>query len=99
MASLDLNEFTEEMTVFLRNQNIFSVSERGVTTQTDEFDGDTIEVDFQIDRINVKNVRSVSVGGTLQSFGTDYLVDYADDNGKTTITSPIYSLCKVAVSS
>ena len=86
MSSLDLNEFTEEFTVFLRNANIFSVIERSVTTVTDEFDGNNSDVDFQINRTNVKNVRSVTVGGSLQSFGTDYLVDYSDGNGKTTIT-------------
>ncbi len=86
MASLDLNEFFEEMTVFLRNQNIFTVSERGVTTVTDEFDGDAAETDFQINRTNVKNVRTVTVGGAGQSFGTDYLVNYNDANDKTTIT-------------
>ena len=86
MATLDLNEFFEEMTVFFRNQNIFTIAERGVTTNTDEFNGDTSTVDFQIDRTNVKNVRSVTVDAAAQTFGTDYLVNYNDGNGKTTIT-------------
>lgn len=86
MASLDINEFYEELTVFFRNQNIISVADRGVTTQTDEFNGDTVEVDFQINRSNVKNVRSVTVGGAAQAFGTDYLVNYNDGNNKTTVT-------------
>ena len=86
VTTLDLNEFVEEFTVFLRNQNVFSVAERGATTQTDEFNGDAAEVDFQINRTNVKNVRSVTVDAASQTFGTNYLVNYNDSNDKTTIT-------------
>lgn len=77
MAYINVTRIREELVVFLRNQNIFSISQRGVTTATETFDGDNSEVDFVVaNASNIKNVRSVEVGGTPLVFGTDYTVNY-----------------------
>lgn len=83
MSYLDLTEIKEELVVFLRNQDVLSTSVRGVTTDTDDtFDGDDSTTQFLINRTNVKNIRSISVGGQSQSLGTDYTVDYSyNDSG------------------
>jgi len=77
MKDLQLNEIKEELAVFLRNEDIFTVGERGVTTTTDEFNGDTIETNFTLDNTNVKNVRAVTVGGVAVAFGSGYTVNYS----------------------
>lgn len=77
MAYLDLWEIREEIVVFLRNSNIFTTTQRGVSTTTEEFDGDALETDFVLMNTPVRNVRSVTVGGVAQTLGTDYTVDYS----------------------
>lgn len=77
MSVIDVQEVKEELVVMLRNSDVLSTSERGVTTTTEEFDGDNSTVDFVVSNTNIKNVRSVTVGGVAQTFGTDYTVDYS----------------------
>ncbi len=72
----DLQAIKQEFVVFLRNQDIFSVSTRGVTTVTEEFDGDGSTKAFQVSHSNMKNVRSVTVDGVAKTEFTDYTVDY-----------------------
>ena len=69
-----------------RNSDIMTVSERGVTTiaATGTFAADS---SFLIVRTNVKNVRSVVVGGDTLVLGTDY--DYDTDFLDTTIKTKI----------
>ena len=88
---LDLNKIKQELVVFLRNQNIFSISTRGVTTTNDTgtFSSDSTHL---INVNNIKNVRNVEVDSSDLVFGTDYVIDYTyDDSGtkkcKITFTS------------
>jgi hypothetical protein len=76
---INLNQIKQEMVVFLRNSDIISISDRGVTTSTDEGigTGDNVEVDFALAESNAKNVRNVKLDGSAQTFGTDYTVDYS----------------------
>ena len=76
---INLNQIKQELVVFLRNSDIISTSDRGVTTSTDESigTGDTVEVDFALAESNAKNVRNVKLDGSAQTFGTDYTVDYS----------------------
>jgi len=67
----------QELVVFIRNSDIFSTTVRGVTTTTQEFNGTGSETEFTVSNLTIKNVRAVTVGGTAQTFGTDYLVDYS----------------------
>lgn len=73
----DENNIREELVVFLRNSDVISTSDRGVTTTTEEFDGDGSETEFTLTNTPVRNIRSITVGGVSQTFGTDYSVDYS----------------------
>jgi hypothetical protein len=77
MTTLNVTDIKNELVVLLRNADVLSTTERGVTTTTDEFNGDGSETEFTLTNTNVRNVRSVTVGGTPQTFGTDYIVNYA----------------------
>lgn len=70
----------EEILVFIRNQNIISVAERGVATIVESFNGTGAQFSFDISNINIKNVRSITVDGAIQAYGDDYDVDYRDAN-------------------
>ena len=77
----------EEIVQFLRNQDVLSITERGVTTEEDTgtFASDSTHL---IADSQIKNIRSIVRGTTLE-FGTDYTYDTDfDDSGtkKTKIT-------------
>lgn len=78
----------EELVFFLRNSDVLTISERGVTTASDTgtFASDSTHL---INVSNLKNIRSITVGGSPLIFGTDYTYDTEfDDSGtkKTKIT-------------
>lgn len=83
--TINIYNVKEELTVFLRNSDILTTTQRGVTTTTEEFNGDNSEVDFVASNTPLRNVRSVTVGGVSQSYGSDYTVDYV--NATITFTS------------
>ena len=74
----------------LRNADLISISVRGVTTTTEEFDGDNSTTDFVLTGTGsgdggIKNIRSVTVGGVSQTYGIDW--DMSDDFQTVTFTS------------
>ena len=77
MAIIDEDNVVEELVVFLRNQNIFSTAQRGVTTITEELDGTGSQLAFVLSNTPVRNVRGVTVGGVSKSLGADYTVVYS----------------------
>ena len=82
---LNFNAARQELTVFLRNSDIFTITERGVTTATatGTFAGET---SLLIDVANGKNIRSITVAASPLALGTDYTVDLTfDDSGTTKI--------------
>jgi len=84
---VDINEIEEELVVFLRNQDVMSISTRGVTTTTDSGSWSNT-TSHLIAVTNIKNIRSITVDATPLAFGTDYTVDYnfLDTTIKTKIT-------------
>jgi hypothetical protein len=80
MGLSNVYKFLEELTVFLRNQDIFSISLRGVTTASDLFSGTGSVLTFTLTRKNVKNVRFVKVNSVTLRNGIDYLINYKDDD-------------------
>ncbi len=83
---LDQAEILEEVVVALRNADILSTSERGVTTttQTTSISGTS----FTIAVPNVKNIRSVTVASVSKTYGVDYTVNYnSGTNCEITFTS------------
>jgi len=90
--SLQLKELRNEYLYFLRNSDIFTITERNVTTV--QINGTfTAESEIIIGVSNIKNVRTVEVDSTVLDYGADYTVDTDfDDSGtikcKITFTSP-----------
>ncbi len=75
MAVINPNNIKQELVVFLRNQDIFTIAQRGVTTATHT---ETLSNagSATITRVNVKNIRSITVAAVSLAFGTDYTVNY-----------------------
>lgn len=85
---ISLTEVKREWVYFLRNSDIFTISQRGVTTDTDTgtFSSDS---DHLINVSNIKNVRSIVVASVTLTYGYDYRVDVDfDDSG--TIKTKIF---------
>jgi len=76
---LNYNKIKEELAFFIRNNNVLTTTQREVTTATatGTFAAAT---NLIISVTNVKNVRSVTVGGALLVYGTDYTVDVNYNN-------------------
>jgi len=79
---VDLREVKEELAVSLKNADILTITQRGVTTATDTgtFAADSTHL---IAVSTVRNIRSITVGGSPLAFGTDYSVDYDYDDAGT----------------
>lgn len=83
-TTLDYNKIKEELVVFLRNQNVFTIAQRGVTTGTAT--GALIaSATITISASNVKNIRSVTIGALPFTYGSQYTVNY-NYNGTCVIT-------------
>ena len=87
MAKISIWDIKQELVVFLRNQDIISISDRGVTTSQDTgtFSADSSHT-LATNPTLVKNVRNVEVASTDLVFGTDYTVNYT--TGVIRFTSP-----------
>ena len=102
MASIDWQAVSKELTNELRNSDALTIAERGVTTTTSNQTGDGATTSFLVNRNNVKNVRSVTVGGVAQTYGTawDFDLDY-DDSGtiklRVTFTSAPANLAAIII--
>jgi len=72
--NFDTYEIIKELTYFLRNQDVISTTNRGVTTaeQTGTMSGGD---NVLIDKTNIKNIRSVTIGVSSLSYGTDYTIN------------------------
>lgn len=77
---MNIQNIKNEQAVFLRNQDIFTTTQRGVTTAnaTGTLSGTKI---ITIARTNVKNIRSITVAAVTKTLGTDYTADYNHANG------------------
>lgn len=63
-----------EIAVFLRNNDVMTITDRQVTTDTIE---DTIDAtEYIINKSNVKNIRKVEIDTDTLNFGKDYKVNY-----------------------
>ena len=86
--AINLFEYEKELVNFLRNQDIISTSDRGVTTTTETFSGNASDVDFDLSNTNVKNVRLIQISAVTQAYGTDYSIDFDGSNpGRITFTT------------
>lgn len=87
MSVLKPQEVIDEIVFFLRNSDILTIAVRGVTTASDSgtFASDLTHL---IDDSAVKNIRSITVGGSPLTYGADFIVDtnFLDTTIKTQIT-------------
>ena len=79
-----LEEDGYENGVIMKSSEEGSTDDRGVTTVTDEFNGDTIETDFILTNSGVKNVRNITVDAATLIYGKDYNLS-ENDTGITTV--------------
>lgn len=84
MAVLNQADILKEITMSIRNADIFTTTQRGVVTATGTgtLASSTI---INIPVANVKNIRSLIVGSTALAFGSDYTVNL-NNSGVCTIT-------------
>ena len=87
MSYIGIYEIKKELIYFLRNADILSTSERGVTTSQDTgtFASDSTHT-LSTNPTTLKNIRSVVIGGTTLKYGRDYTID--ESTGVVTFTSP-----------
>ena len=86
--AIDIYEVKKELTNYLRNQDLISLSARGVTTTTEQFSGNGTTTDFDLSNTNLKNVRDVQISSVSQSYGTDYTIDFQGSNpGRISFTT------------
>ena len=77
---MDIPKIKSEQVDFLRNNNVFTISERGVTTTTQEATLSAAST-ITIDKTTVKNIRSITVVGVSKVLGTDWTADYKNAAG------------------
>ena len=78
----DLRKLKQELLIFIRNSNILTFAQRGVTNVPAEVfvaaPGQTV---YDVtNNTSIKNIRTITVDGVLNIFGIDYFVDYEDTN-------------------
>jgi len=78
--ALDIQSIKQEQVDFLRNQDIFTTTQRGVTTAnaTGTLSGTKV---ITISRTNVKNIRTITVDAVSKYIGTDWTVNYKHATG------------------
>ena len=72
---MDITKIKSEQVDFLRNIDVFTITQRGVTTAsaTGTLSGTKI---ITISTAAIKNIRSITVGAVSKSLGTDYTIAY-----------------------
>ena len=72
---MNIKSIKQEQVVFLRNSDVFTITQRGVTTAsaTGTLSGTKV---ITISTAAIKNIRSITVGSVSKSLGTDYTVAY-----------------------
>lgn len=84
MSTTDYYEIKKELVWLLRN-NITDPKTRGSDT-TETFSGNDSDTDFELSQAGAVNVSSVTVGGSPQSYGTDYTITENRNTKKYTIS-------------
>ena len=81
-------ETKKELLIFLRNQNVLTLAQRGVATLVESFNGAPPQVLFDLSvGAGLKNIRSITVDAVPMVEYDDYTVDYEGANpGRITFT-------------
>ena len=84
-TSVNHLQVKEELLNLIRNSNVISKVLRGVTTATDVFSGNNSTTQFTLSNNGVKNIRSVTVGGTELTPLIDYTYTLTEDDATNKI--------------
>jgi len=76
MSVVDEGNVKEEMVVFMRNSDILTVAERGVTTTSETFSGTGAPQVLTLTNNVVRNIRSVNDGSAKSAY-SDYTPSYS----------------------
>lgn len=85
-VTLDENAILQEVVTKIRNADIFTTTQRSVTTSsvTGTLSGTAT---LTIPLTSVKNVRSLTIGSTAMAYGTDYTINYGTGTTNAIITT------------
>jgi len=97
MSTFNMKKVREELMVFLRNSDILSTTQRGVTTATDSFTATLSQTLFTLTNYTVRNIRSVTVNAVAKSVYQDYTPTY-NTGSASTVTLGTASALSDAVS-
>ena len=75
-ATADTQKIKEELVVFLRNSDILSTSQRGVTTISNSITATTGQTVFYMANYTTRNIRSVTIDSIAKSAYIDYTPNY-----------------------
>jgi hypothetical protein len=75
--TLNYNNMKYEVLNMVRNSNVFTISERGMTTAIDTFTAAGGAEEFALTNNVVHNVRYVNVNDIALTFGSDYVLVYS----------------------
>lgn len=88
MAYIEQDKLVIEFLNFLRNSDIFTTTQRSVTTTSESFTTTlTGAQTFTLSKTNTKNIRSVTYDSTVLVYGKDYSIN--TDDYKVTINSVV----------
>jgi hypothetical protein len=85
---MSLDNLKSELVYLIRNANILTIAQRGVTTTTTSLIPIVSATSYTLNVANVKNIRTLTVGATTLKYGHDYTVDldFMDTTKKCKIT-------------
>ena len=84
MATLNIVKIKEEILNLIRNSDIFTIAQRNVATETDNFTAGASQTTFVLANAGVKNIRTVIVDAATKVLGQDYDINI---EGKTATES------------
>ncbi len=76
MTTTNMENVRTELVIFLRNSDILSTAQRGVTTISNVFTATGAQTVFTLSNSVARNIRYVSVDGAQKSAYVDYTPDY-----------------------
>lgn len=89
MTTLNMESMKTEFVVFLRNSDILSITQRGVSTISDRFTATAAQTVFTLSNSVTRNVRNVMVEYVDKTDFVDYSVDYKVTDSTVTFATGV----------
>ena len=87
MSTTNMEDLKTEMVVFLRNADILSITQRGVTTTSNVFTATAAHTVFTLSNAVTRNIRYATIDGVSKEAYTDYAPDYKSISSTLTFTT------------